>query len=256
MRFPGMDPYLESPGIWPGVHSRLIVYLADHLQSQLGDRYIAAVEERVYVEGHEREVIPDVWVKRLVQSDATSAMAVAEPDIPVKVTVTPLEVRESYLEILDRQSGNRVVTVIEVLSPSNKVRGPGRSSYVDKQREVLDSQSHLVEIDLLRGGQHMIAVPERVAQSHGPFDYLFCVNRAQGERSEYELYPRRLRERLPRIRLPLAAMDSDIVLDLQGVLAQTYEAGRYAQRLTYDGPCEPPLSEADQAWATQVVRGP
>jgi hypothetical protein len=214
--FPGMDPYLEDPRIWSGVHSRMVVYLADHLQPQLRPRYIAAVEEQVYIE------VPDH------------------------------EVRESYVTILDRRSDQNVVTVIELVSPSNKSAGPGRVSYLTKQREVLASQTHLVEIDLLRAGQHVLAVPECVARSQD-CAYLACVNRAVGLRDVYDLYPRGLRDRLPRIRIPLADGDPDVVLDLQAVVAQAYDAGSYQDRLDYNSPAQPPLSPADQAWTAELV---
>jgi hypothetical protein len=84
-------------------------------------------------------------------------------------------------------------------------------------------------------------------------DYLVCVNRAEGLRDRFSLYPRQLRERLPRIRLPLAAPDPDIVLDIQAVLARTYDAGGYAERLNYAAPCIPPLAPEDQAWADTMI---
>ena len=156
--------------------------------------------------------------------------------------------------IRDRQSGQRIVTVLAVVSPTNKYAGPGRESYVAKQTEVRQSATHLVEIDLLRIGSHVVAVPEWAARPHGPYDYLVCVNRAEGLRDRFSLYPRRLRERLPRIRLPLAAPDPDVVLDIPAVLARTYEAGGYAERLNYAAPCVPPLAPADQAWADAIIR--
>src|SRR5437762_6711053 len=150
MMFPGMDPYLESPQIWSGVHSRFIVYLADQLKPRLSPRYIAAVEERVFVEGPNREVIPDVCLRQTRNERTGNPIAVAEEDAPVLVQASSLELHESYLTILDRQSGQRIVTVIGLTSPTNKYSGPGRVLYVDKQKEVLASDTHLVEIDLLR----------------------------------------------------------------------------------------------------------
>jgi Protein of unknown function (DUF4058) len=96
--------------------------------------------------------------------------------------------------------------------------------------------------------------PEWAARSHGPYDYLVCVNQAVGLRDRFQLYPRRLRERLPRIRLPLAAPDPDIVLDIQAVLAHTYGAGGYAERLNYAVPCVPPPPPEDQTWAEVLIR--
>ena len=143
--FPGMDPYLEEPRIWSGVHASFIVYLRDHLQPSLRPRYVAALEERVYVEGPNREIIPDVWLRKTQRDSGRTSVALAEDDAPILVEAEPLEVHEPYITILDRQSGQRVVAVIEVLSPTNKYAGPGRESYLAKQREVLDSDAHLIE---------------------------------------------------------------------------------------------------------------
>jgi hypothetical protein len=254
MIFPGMDPYLEDPQIWPGVHAAMIVYIRDFLRPLLRPRYIAAVEERVFVEGPDRQIIPDVWLKRRQTEGGGQAVAVADADVPVVVRVPALEVHEPYLAILDRQSGQRVVTVIEVVSPTNKFPGPGRESYLGKQGEVRGSETHLVEIDLLRTGQHVLAVPEWAARGEGAYHYLVCVNRAGPPRDLFDLYPRRLPERLPRIRVPLAAGDPDVVLDVQAVLAQTYEAGSYRERINYETPCRPSLAGEDQAWANQRLQ--
>jgi hypothetical protein len=254
MIFPGMDPYLEDPQIWPGVHNRFIVYLADCLQPLLGDRYITAIEERVFIEGPQREVVPDLIVQRGRAEASRAGTAVLEIDGPVLIRVPELEIHESYINILDRQSGQRVVTVIEVVSPSNKFAGPGRNSYLAKQREVRASTTHLVEIDFLRAGPHVVSVPEWAVRGRGDYSSLVCVNRAEGLRDYYEAYPRGLRERLPRINVPLADDDPDTVLDLQAVLEQTYQAGRYRDRLRYTEPCVPPLAPDEQAWADLLIR--
>lgn len=253
MIFPGMDPYLEDPRIWPSIHNRLIVYMADHLQPQLRPRYAASVEERVYVEGPEREIIPDVLVKRRPRRDPREAVAIADADSPDLVRVSGLEIHESYVAILDLQSGQAVVTTIELVSPTNKYAGPGRDLYLTKQQEVLGSQSHLVEIDLLRTGPHVLAVPEHMARAKN-YDYLVSVNRAWAQREEFELYRRRLTERLPRVRIPLAGDDPDVVLDVQVVINQLYDLGDYRYRLAYGDPCVPPLSADDREWANQLIR--
>jgi len=253
MIFPGMDPYLEDPQLWPGVHSRLIVYVADQLQPQLRPRYIAAVEERVFIEGPDRQIIPDVSVRKIRQREPGAAVAVVEADAPSILEVTDLEIHESYIEILDLHSGKRVVTVIEAVSPTNKLAGPGRDSYQSKQREVLRSTTHLVEIDLLRGGQHVLAVPEWRVRGGESYDYLICVNRAEERRLRYEYYARSLRDRLPRIRVPLAGEDPDVSLDLQAAVAQVYEAGSYRDWINYQNPCRPPLREEDDAWARHRI---
>jgi hypothetical protein len=254
MLFPGMDPCLEDPQIWSGVHASFIVYLRDQLQPMLRPRYIASVEERVFVEGPDRQVVPDVWVKKNRPRATQSAVAFADGDAPVIVKVPHLEIHESFVEILDRKSGQKVVTVIEAVSPTNKFSGPGRKSYLDKQGEVRASDAHLVEIDLLRFGPHVLAVPEWVVRGQGDYAYLACVNRAVGTREDFEFYARGLRDRLPRIHIPLAEGDPDVVLDVQAILEHTYEAGAYRDRLNYDASCRPPLSREDQEWANQLIQ--
>ena len=169
------------------------------------------------------------------------------------IRTPPRDVHETYVAVLDRQSGQRVVTVIEALSPANKYAGPGRASYLAKQEELLRGPVHLVEIDLLRAGPHVLAVPEHAARLAAEYDYLVCVNRGAEPRDTFELYPRRLRERLPRLRIPLAGNDPDVVLDLQAVFEKAYEAGSYADRIHYDQPCVPSLRADDQAWADQRI---
>jgi hypothetical protein len=257
MIFPGMDPYL-----WTGLHSRLIVYLADAVQRLVRPRYIAAVEDRVYLEGPDREIDPDVRVRRARAESATrphsptrSSVAVLEEETPLLVKVRAREIHEGYVTILDRRSGQKVVTVIEVVSPTNKYAGPGRKLYKTKQREVLASDVHLVELDLLRKGPHVLAIPQSSARREaGDYDYLSCVNRAKGYRDVYELYPAGLRNRLPRILVPLAEGDPDVKLEIQEVLAQTYELGSYRDRIDYSKPCVPRLSADDQAWADELIR--
>jgi hypothetical protein len=262
MIFPGMDPYLENPRLWPGVHHALVVYIRDYLRPLITPRYIAAVEERVYLEGPDREIIPDVWVRRGLaesaarpQSASQSAVAVLEDETPLLVKVLALEIHEPYITILDRMSGQKVVTVIEVVSPTNKYAGPGHKSYLMKQEEVLASDAHLVEIDLLRTGPPVLAIPVPIARRRaGEYDYLSCVNRAKEDREEYELYPARLRTKLPRVLIPLTGDDPDVRLEIQAVLNQTYDAGEYRERIDYRKPCTPPLPPEDQAWADGLVR--
>src|SRR5262245_19121593 len=152
--FPGMDPYLEAH--WRNVHARLIIYACDALQGVLPGSLRARVEERVLLETPQglgdHPLFPDVRVveyrpelKRGLETRPTASLAVAEP---LLVDAEPETVSETFLEIIDRESGNRVVTVIEFLSPSNKSPGPNREQYFRKQREVCASDTNLVEIDL------------------------------------------------------------------------------------------------------------
>jgi hypothetical protein len=250
MPFPGMDPYLEHPTLWPGVHTRLMVALATRLRPVIRPRYVASVEERVVVEQKEEHRIPDVAVKKVRLEGA--AIAVAEPtaDTPVVLEAKAAERRERYIDIHDRYQNMKVVTTLEVASPSNKAAGPSRRAYRRKQRETRRSECHLVEIDLLRRGRHVLCVPEAMARATSPYDYLVCVNRWP-ERERYEVYPRALSDRLPRIRVPLSPPDADVPLDIQAALEQVYEEGDFMLLVRYDQPCIPPLSAGDQRWADE-----
>ena len=236
--------------------ARTVVYLRDQLSPMIRPRYIASVGERVYVEGPElRPIGPDVWLRQTQSRDTRLAAAgTALADEPVLVDVPDLEVHEPYIEILDRESGMQVVTVIELLSPSNKYAGRGREAYLAKQQEILDSSVHLVEIDLLRYGPHVLAVPAAHIPARFPYDYLICINRAVRSRTRFALYPRTVRQPLPRIPIPLAGDDPDVPLDIREALEQAYEAGGYRERIDYTAPCQPPLNEDDQAWAAELIR--
>jgi Protein of unknown function (DUF4058) len=249
--FPGIDPYLEHPVLWESIHARLIVAAANQLQPQLDPRYVASVEERVFIEGPQRRV-PDVWIQKVVDAEEFSPLARGESDTAVIIQVEDLEIHESRVEILDSYNAMKLVALIEVVSPTNKATGPGRESYRAEQEETLARECHLIEIDLLRKGRHVVCIPEWRVEFLEPFDYLCCVSRWHF-RNRFELYPRTLRERLPRLRIPLADEDPDATLDLQSALEQVYVEGRYGRRIRYDQPCEPPLSTEDQAWASEQI---
>ena len=139
MVFPGMDPYLENPQVFPGIHGPMSVYLRDQLTPLIRPRYVASVGDRVYVAGPEsRPITPDVWLRRTTPhvSGGITAATPSALDEPAVVEVPDLEIHEPYIEILDRESGMRVVTV-ELVSPSNKYAGTGRERYIAKQQEIL-----------------------------------------------------------------------------------------------------------------------
>ncbi len=122
--FPGMDPYLEHPILWEGVHARLIVAIANQLQPKLDPRYIASIEERVFIEGPQRR-IPDVWIQKIREDRGLAPLVGGDADTAVIVEVDDLEIREARVEILDSYHGMKLVALIEVVSPTNKAAGPG-----------------------------------------------------------------------------------------------------------------------------------
>jgi hypothetical protein len=253
--FPGMDAYLEHPVLWEGVHARLIVAIANQLQPKIDPRYVASIEERVFIEGPQRR-IPDVWIQRAREHGETAPLAEPEhgpeADTALIVEVENLEIHEARVEILDAYNEMKLVALIEVASPANKAAGPGRVSYKAKQEQTLARDCHLIEIDLMRRGRHVVSIPQwRVKELKlKSFDYLCCVNRWP-MRNRFELYPRKLRQRLPRLKVPLSEGDLDTTLDLQAALEQVYVDGRYYRRIRYDQKCKPRLTPQDQAWVDQ-----
>jgi hypothetical protein len=257
--FPGMDPFLEHPALWPGVHQRFITYVGDALNAVLPARYVADIGERLYIVQPERGIYPDVVVlehpsAQPPKEQAGAAMAAMVSDPPWVVTYHPVEMREVFIEILPVADESRVITVIEVLSPSNKAAGSaGRQLYLTKQQELFESQTHVIEIDLLRRGEHTVVVPRERLQGRGHWDYLVCLHRG-GQGNRCEVWPITLRQPLPRIRVPLADGDPDVVLDLQAVFNRCYDEGAYTRRLDYRREPTPPLQGEEAIWADQVLR--
>lgn len=265
--FPGMDPYLEHPILWSGVHQGLATYMQAILNAMLPPNYIADVGERLYVVQPRRNIYPDVVtppvgvqrpftptppgsVATLVTPTVSEAVA---SDLPWVLTVQSAEIREVFVQILALTGGERVVTVIEVLSPANKTLGSeGRKLYLTKQQEILESQTHLIEMDLLHQGEHTVAAPQESLHVWGTWDYLVSLHRG-GQAGQFEVWAITLRQRLPRIRVPLAGDDPDVVLDLQAVFNRCYDEGGYARRLDYRR--EPPVSltRADADWVDALL---
>ena len=259
--FPGMDPYLENPAYWRGFHARFIVALADGLLDRLPPDYDADVDERVRlaeVDPSEleaeagRDVIPDVSIthrgtRRSPPTNGGTGTAIAELVEPVVIPViAEREERNRWVRIVHRRD-NSLVTVVEVLSPTNENRD-GYDAYRVKRDAVLQQHVNLVEIDLLLGGRRM-----EPASLLPLGDYYAIVGRADRPR-ERLAYAWPLRHRLPPVHVPLRAPDRDVPLDLAAAFAAAYEGGRYARRLRYDVPTPAPLTEADRAWAEGVAR--
>jgi hypothetical protein len=251
-----MDPYLEHPAFFPGLHDSLITYLREALQAALPEPYYADSRTRVWIETSGRAVEPDVdLIRSPGPSRGTNGGAVAVACPPVAIPVAGEEVSESFLEIHTTQDNHPLITAIEVLSPTNKTPGAhGRTQYVQKQEELLKSRVNLLEIDLLRAGQHTTAVTynDAVAKA-GPFDYHVCV-RKMDELQYFFVYPIRLPERLPELLIPLLPGDRDVKIDLQLVFDRCYDTGPYRRSNPYRRPPEPPLSPEQAAWAAQLLR--
>ena len=250
--FPGMDPYLEAPGYWPGLHDRLIIHIADDLQPLLQPSYYVEVGERIYFEQASHAAYPDATLHRVPDrssgsSRGTAAVAVAPADEPL---IVPMAVhrRETFLEIRAAGAGE-VVTVLEIVSPANKnPGGRGFEEYQKKQAEVLRSSANMVEIDLLRRGAMVVAVGSGGPPPLRPFDYIACVTRS-ARQDRCEVYVATVRDRLPRISIPLRDPDPDVVLDIPAIFTLCYDMAGYALRVDYSCPPQIALAADDEAWA-------
>ncbi len=257
--FPGMDPYLEDPNIFPDLHDRLIVYISDSLNVELPAPYYTGIGTRVWVETSQRRVGPDVKVLRPELNGGVTSPAgsggIAVATEPVVIHVPHDEIRETFVEVYF-QPGQRLVTIIEVLSWTNKTPGEhGQDLYKKKQMDILGSKVHLVEIDLLRGATHTTAIsPARLFSKVGPVDYHVCIHHFDNL-EDYFVYPVRLLDRLPVIAIPLLPGDSPVNVDLQALLDRCYDAGNYRRRVRYgEQKPIPALSPEPQAWAEKVLR--
>ena len=248
--FPGMDPYLEAPTIWPNVHTSLMTIFQEQLNPLLAPQYLAELETQVVIDRMDDEsqiVRPDVSLTTPQEPTGTRSAAVVAEPLPVRLRV-PLDVPTRLVTVYIRQRPNEtLVAVIELLSPVNKRRGTGRTAYLDKRRAFLRARLHLIEIDLLRSYPRM------------PFDdplpsadYLVMVAQA-GERPHCSVWPISVRQPLPTIPIPLLDPDPPVPLALGQALQTAYERARYDLRVDYRKPPVPSLTPQDAAWAETLL---
>jgi hypothetical protein len=220
--FPGMDPYLEHPKLWPSFQHQLLACLYQNLLPGLVDRYRARVGTRTY----------------------TSEMALF-------TSIVREEHGEEYIEVRNRADG-KLVTLIEVVSPSNKTTTAGRGAYLEKRREALQQRAGVVEIDLVMQGKPTLSysrdgLPE--------YDFAVTVTRSTAP-DRYEIYTSTLQKRLPKFKVPLAADDRDALMDLQTAFARAYELGNFAAEIEYKSAphADVPLTDAQTAWLDLTLK--
>ena len=253
--FPGMDPYLEHSFIWPGLHNRLIVAIADEISDQLSRQYYVDIEQRVYVgelDDPKTSRRPDISVVTASTNGGGDA-ALPQPEVGEASVITvelpvPDEIREAYLEVRDAYNGS-LVTALEILSPSNKRLGRGRDLYESKRRGILETSTNLVEIDLLRSG-----APMQFFYANGDVssDYRILVRR--GRRSSAVLYAFGVRHAIPSFDLPLRLDDYEPIVDMGKIISGIYDRARYRMRVDYTDDPVPPLSDADADWADSLLK--
>ena len=252
--FPGMDPYLER--YWGDVHTSLCTGIRTDLQPLLrprGLRARATEDVRLLADEVEtgRPVEPDVLVVETGparRSGTATNVATVEP-----VYVRGLSVARTArrVEVIDVTDGDRVVTVIDVLSPGNKAAGTLNRRYRKKLRQYGDGGANVVEIDLLRSTRERLAVPMRDLPPGRRAAYCTCVARA-GDPDLWEAYPMPLRDRLPTVPVPCRSGEPDVPLALQPIVDRIYDEGAY-DGTDYSVPARPPLTAADAGWAAGLI---
>ncbi len=259
--FPGMNPFLEQR--WSDFHTSFNVAIRDALNRSLPGDLEARVEESVSVDYdiEHRTIYPDAFVIEDTSdmsgggtavatqlAVATESMVAVSEPIVVEIRDEPRT--ERHIEILDRSTGGRVITAIELISPWNKTP-EGRTAYFRKQTEFVTARVNLVEIDFIRGGLFVLAIPETKLSRKSRTPYLINVRRATRADVAF-LYPATFSLPLPNIPIPLRPTDADVVLQLQSLLDECFERGRY--RLNYSEPLNPAFTNEDAAWMKERLQ--
>ena len=268
--FPGMDPHLESPHLWPGFHNAFADPVHDLLNRSLPQPYYALLETHVEITlthfGLTRVIRPDVTMDRSSRKTTdVTATAVADEvrtevseSVKIEVECEPVEL--ASVVIKDSKSNHEVVTAIEMISPTNKRPCEDRERYLEKRKEILGSGVSLVEIDLLREGRRPYNEPEygqTLFELEPRPHYLVAVNRSwrRGPRLHYQLFPIVLRDPLPVIPVPLREGDGEISLDLRYVFHRVYDGGPYGRgAVDYSKPPDPELPGELIEWSTERVK--
>jgi hypothetical protein len=217
---PGMDPYLESETLWPTFQHQFVLTLSDMLTPGLAARYHAQVGQRSYSLAGNQNGSPE-----------------------------PRECQEEYLEIQTKED-NRLVTLLEIASPSNKTSASGREAYLKTRRLARSAKANVIEIDLVIQGQPLL---EYSRQGLPQWDYAATVTRA-AKPEQHEIYTTTLQKRLPRCRLPLAASDRDLVLDLQAAFQRCYDEGGFAAKIDYKVDPTVLLSQENRQWLDDLLK--
>lgn len=245
-----MDPYVESPVQWPDFHSTFIHALRETIAEVLPEPYFARIQEDVLLlepEPPAYKVVPDVRVATHRPGAAGgSGAATLEPT--TLDNLIALDKHTVYSIEIVRLPEAEVVTVVEVLSPTNKLGG-GRTFYADKRARILLSEANLVELDLLRAGRR---IP--MAKPYPPGHYYALVSRSERQ-PKCDVYSWTVRDRLPTVPIPLREPAPDASADLAAAFSAAWQRGRYDRFIRYSDPAPPPgFSPEDAEWVAATAR--
>jgi len=207
-----MDPYLEDRALWPAFQHQLLAGLYQILLPSMADRYRPRISRRRYSENEGEQ-------------------------------------SEEVIEI-HSLADDKLVTLLEVVSPANKTTAAGRQAYLNKRREVIGERAGIVEIDLVLQGMPTLTYSR---EGLPEFDYAVLVTRSTAP-DRYEIYTATFQNRLPKFKLPMAPDDRDTLLDLQSAFTRAYDLGGFRERINYDS--DPPvnLNEVNHRWLDQHLR--
>lgn len=217
--FPGMDPYLENPKLWPTFQQQFTTCLYQVLLPGLVDRYRARVGRRTY-----------------------------STEQPLFTSILREQHAEDYIEIR-RHADNKLITLIDMANPTNKLLNQGREQYLEKRKEARAQSANIVEVDLVLEGKPLL---EYSRDGLPEWDYAVTLTRAVAP-DRFEIYTATLAKRLPRCKIPLAGDDRDVVLDLQSVFARCYDQGNLRSLIDYTKDPPVPLRDGDRKWLTELL---
>ncbi len=250
--FPGVDPYIESSGIWGDFHGAMLSAMRADLNANLPRGYAASIELYVWageMESRRRSAIakPDVRIRQEEEIDAGGA-ATATIAAPTTIFL-PRHVhkRRKYLKIVDIHS-KQIVTIIELLSESNKKIGDDRTHYLQKRDGYLANGLNFVEIDLLRAGRRPAMGKSQLNSTD-----LYVLDSRSWNYPEAGIWTFGVRDPLPDIPVPVTEEVGDTKLHLRLCMDRSYDEGRYSTSLPYDEPLKPRPHSRDRDWIRTVL---
>ncbi len=253
--FPGMDPYLESPVRWGGVHLRLIVEVSSQLNRVLPKGFSAEIDQYVRIEEEEGDeeyyskINPDIFIPdspTFTKQKSGSTTALLEAPT-LETILMPGPVVKHRRLLIQSNDGKRILTAIEILSPSNKSTGKDREAYLAKRSEYFAGGTNLVEIDLLRAGNRL-----PFGTPHPPATDYYILVSAADKRPKTSIWAFSVRQSIPNFAIPLSSELDDVPLDLRNCINTIYEDGRYSEKIDYSKPATPPLNQPDAEWASAL----
>ena len=258
--FRGMDPYLESPVRWGGVHLRILVAISTQLNRLMPEGFTTEIEQDITVsegsddDGPLARRNPDVFAYEVESANGARRRCGTTALMEAPASVTTLDTGDVHKHrrvLIQSLDGKTILTAIELLSPSDKSRGQSGRSYLAKRGECLAAGTNLVEIDLLRDGVRLPFGTSRPPVA----DYYILVSEAE-RRPSADIWAFTLRQPIPIFPIPLKAGMQPVPLNLKRCLDLVYDEGNYPIKVDYSKPPIPPLNRPDAEWAASLFAKP